>query len=188
MVTTLQDVDRPEPWLKTKKPIPPTTRETRTTAKASARNEGEEEAKAPNLPGGSGRGRKKGKAKRVEKGKGMKKTKGMPPATLDVVLGKASNTVRSVEELNRKTEEDARACGRITRTVSKPASQKSCPTTGASTIQGDQNDTMSPPEAHVLPCTSPTVLPVEVHTGSIMNIHQLYSAHNIRRIMKYILS
>lgn len=122
MVTTLQDEDRPEPWLKKRKPVAPTTRETRTSAKANVGKEKDVVESVPSyLPSESGRGRgRKGKSKVVDNDKGPKKRQCVPSATADVVLGRAQNTVPSVEELRRKTDEDARACGRITRTVRYP--------------------------------------------------------------------
>lgn len=137
MVTTLQDEDRPQPWLKRKKPIAATTRETRTAAKASAGKEKEEDPNTSNVPVGSGRGRRKAKPKVVDTGKGKKTTKPMPQASVDVVLGRSENPVPNVDELRRKIEEDAKACGRITRTVSNPGTQKLCPNT-TSTAPNDK--------------------------------------------------
>jgi hypothetical protein len=174
MLTSVQVEDQPEPWLKKKKPVAASRRETRTTTKASAGKIVLEEPIPSSLPSGSGRGRGKGKAKLVEKAKGMKKTRGLPPATVAVVLGRAENPVRSVKELARKTEEDARACGRIIWKVLHPATRKACPTREGDTEVGEDNDHVSPSTASVLPQTSPVTSAVEVSGGITLN-HDLIS-------------
>lgn len=162
MVNTLQEEDRPEPWSQRKKPRAPTMRETRTAAKANAMKvggEGPSDSNVSKLPTAVGKGRKNGRTKGVERGKGMKKTKEMPAKTANLLLGRGPNPVHSVEEQNRQMEEDARACGRVTRTVSKPATRKSCPTTSTISPGGDDNPRQSPPSAHDGPSTSPIILP-----------------------------
>lgn len=160
--------DRPEPWTKKKNPVAAKRRETRTTARACLGNDIEEEPIPSNLPSGSGTGRRPRKAKPVKTAKGMKKTKSMPAATVDVVLGRAENPIRSVEELSRKTEEDARACGRVTRTVTNPATRKSCPTTIENPPLGEDDDMCQP-----MPCAAPTSSPItslgELSGGMTLN-------------------
>ena len=169
MVTTLQDEDRPEPWLKKRKPVPATTRETRTSAKAVAREETEQDPKASNLPGGSGRGRRKGKPKVLDTGKGKKKTIPMPAAAVDVVLERAQNPVPDVEELRRKNEEDARACGRVMRTVSNPGTQKLCPMSTASARNENDNDDMRPPVPSKVPSSLAKISTAPVPRGMRLN-------------------
>lgn len=167
MVTTLQDEDRPEPWLKKKKPVAPSTRETRTSAKANAGKENDEVPVPSNLPSGSGRGRgRKGKSKVVDPDKGPQKRQSIPSATADVVLGRAQNTVQSVEELRRKTDEDARACGRITRTVLHPGTRKLCPTTPA-LISGsvEEDDNSSPLVSSAVPSAAPNTSELPIPKG-----------------------
>jgi len=167
MVTTLQDEDRPEPWLKKKKPAAPTRRETTTSAKANVRKEKDVESVPSNLPNESGRGRgRKGKSKVADTDKGPKNRQCLPSATADVVLGRAQNTVPSVEELRRKIDEDAQACGRITRTVRHLATRKLCPTTCA-TIAGSvrQNDHNSPPVSSAVPSGTPTTSVFAISEG-----------------------
>lgn len=131
MLRNVEAEDRPQPWLTKKKPVARSTRGTRASAKANPGNDNEDETLLSNLASGSARGRRKGKSKKPESAKGMKKTQSMNSAAVAVVLGLAENTVPNVKEMCRKTEEDERACGRITRTVSNPAKRKSCPTTTA---------------------------------------------------------
>jgi hypothetical protein len=75
MVRNFEDEDLPQPWLKRKKVAPPTTRETRNAAKASAGNEKEKEANGSELPAGSARGRRRAKPnmKDANSKKGAKK-------------------------------------------------------------------------------------------------------------------
>lgn len=56
MVRALHDNDCPEPWLKKKKPVATTTRETRTSVKANARNEKVSVPVPSRLLSGSGQG------------------------------------------------------------------------------------------------------------------------------------
>ena len=72
MVTTFEDEDLPQPWLKRKKTTPPTTRETRIAAKASAWKEKEKKPNALKLPAGGGQGRRKAKPSMVDTIKGKK--------------------------------------------------------------------------------------------------------------------
>lgn len=172
MVTTLHDDDRPEPWSRKKKPVAPSTRETRTSAKATAGNEREEDAVASSVPTGGGRGRRKGKTKVVNSGKGLKKTKTMPIAAADVVLGRAEKTVQSVEEQNRKTEEDARACGRVARTISSPALRKTCPTTRTLLAAGDEEiHNSSPPMSSAVPGANSNTAQLERHAKGMTYQH-----------------
>ena len=55
------------------------------------------------MPSGSAQKRRNSKGKGVETAKGMKKTKPVPATTVNVLLGRGKNTVRSVEELNKNT-------------------------------------------------------------------------------------
>lgn len=52
--------------------------------------------------------------------KKLEKTKSMPAAAVDVILGRAETPIKSVKELSRKMEEDARACGRTPRKITCP--------------------------------------------------------------------
>lgn len=169
MVTSVGEEDRPEPWLQKKKPVAQTRRETRTAAKACAGNDKRKEPEASNLLSGSGRGRRQGKAKVVERAKGLKRTKTMPAAAVDVVLGQAENPVRSVEELSRKIEEDARACGRITRKISHPATRTACPTTASDPQGGEANDDRFQPINLNMPQKSPYTSAIEVSGGMSVN-------------------
>lgn len=169
MVTTLQEHERPEPWLKKKTFVPASTRETRTASRANARNNKKEEPKNANVPSASARGRRNLKGKGTATAKGMKKTKPMPAATVDVLLGRAENVVRSVEEMNRKTEEDARACGRITRTVLNPGTRNFCPTAASNFQDGEKNHNKSPAAEFQVPCNSPNILANDVPSGTTHN-------------------
>lgn len=100
----------------------------------------------------------------------MKKSQSMPSAAAAVVLGRAENIVRSVEELRRKIDEDARACGRNPKTVSHPAKQKSCPTTTANnTSSAEEDDRSSPPMASGLRIGTPTTSVLPVSTSITIN-------------------
>ena len=112
MVTNLREEDRPEPWHKKKTHVPASDRETRTAGRTVPRNDAVQEKKVSKVPSGSAPKRRTSKGKGVDCAKGMKKTKLVPATTANVLLGRGENPVRSVEELNKKTEEDARACGR----------------------------------------------------------------------------
>lgn len=113
--------------MKKEKPIAPSTRETRTLAKANAGKEKDEDPVPSNLPNGSGQGHsRKCKSKVVDIEKGPPKKECMPSAIVDAILGRAQNIVQSVEELRRKTDEDTQACARITRIVQYPSTRKLC--------------------------------------------------------------
>lgn len=169
MVTNLREEDRPEPWHKKKTHVPASDRETRTAGRTVTRNDAVQEKKASNLPSGSAQKRRNSKGKGVETAKGMKKTKPVPATTVNVLLGRGENPVRSVEELNKKTEEDARACGRTPRTVLNPDTPKSCPTTVSISSDGEETGRKSPPAPLQVPYTSPNILPVDVATGKTLN-------------------
>lgn len=169
MVNNLREEDRPEPWKKRKPPVPTSDRETRTSSRANAKTDKVQEPKASNLPTGSSRGRRNSKGKGVQNAKGMKKTKPMPAATVDVLVGRRDNPIRSVEEQIKKNEEDARACGRIPRTILNPANRKSCPTTASLSWDGEQTGRNSAAAALQVPCSSPNTLPVEVLSGRTVN-------------------
>ena len=170
MVTNLREEDRPEPWHKKRTHVPTYDRETRTAGRTVARNDAVQEKKASNLPSGSRQKRRNFKGKGVETAKGMKKTKPVPATTINVLLGRGDNPVRSVEELNKKTEEDARACGRIPKNVLNPDALKSCPTTTSISSDGVEIGRKSPPAMPLqVPSASPNLLPVDVATGKTLN-------------------
>lgn len=139
MVTSLPDEDRPQPWLKKRKTVPATTRETRKSSKAALPVETTNEAAPLNQPGGIVKGRKKLKLKVHDTTKGPKKSQTIGAASVAVVLGMAQKAVPDVQELRRKTEEDALACGRVTRTVSNPGKVPLCRTTTSTVQTGEEN-------------------------------------------------
>ena len=144
MVTTSEDEDLPQPWLKRQKAAAPTTRETRNAARASAGKEKEKEANASKLPAGSDQARSRGKPSVVDTKKGKKKTKPMTQATVHVILGRSENVIPNVEDLCRKTEEDAKACGRIVRTVSNAGSRKLAPNPTSTPPYDNQSNELRP--------------------------------------------
>ena len=164
MVTTVEDRDCPEPWLKKKKEVPATRRETR-SAKAVPGKEAADDLKALNLPAGSGRGRRKNKPKVLDTGKGKLKSKPMPAAIVDAVLGGAQNPVPDVEELRRKNEDDARACGRLTRTVSNPGTPEVYPTTTCTAPNENDNNYMRPPQPSKVPSSLANISTVPESRG-----------------------
>ena len=99
----------------------------------------------------------------------MKKTKPVPATTVNVLLGRGDNPIRSVEEQNKKTEEDARACGRIPRNILNPDTLKSCPTIVSKSSDGEETGRKSPPAPQQVPSTSPSLLPVDVAIGKTLN-------------------
>lgn len=165
MVTNVQDEDRPKPWLKKKIPVAPSRRETRTSAKTNAVHLEDEDPLPSKLPSGSGRGRgRKGKSKVVHNDKNPKITQSMPSAAANVVLGRAENAVQSVDERRRKTDEDAQTCGRITRTVTHPATRKSCPTaTALITANVEHDDNNSPPMSSAVPNAPPNTSGITIN-------------------------
>lgn len=182
MVTNVQKEDRPEPWLKKKKPVVLSTRETRTSAKVNARNDKTEDILVSNVPCGNGRGRRKGKSKIGDNAKGIQNRQSIHPTAAALVLGHAQKTVLSVAKQCRKTEEDARACGRVTSTASNPTTRKSCPTTTAFfTASPEQDENNSQPMLIAVPSGNPnTVLtqkvrqltpPMPMNSSIVNNAH-----------------
>ena len=159
MVTSLREEDRPEPWLRKKTRVPASDKETRTARRTDPRIDVVQEMKPSNLPSGSALKRRISKGKGVETTMGMKKTKPVPATTVNVLLGRGENPVRSVEELNKKTEKDAKACGRTPRTVLNPETPKSCPTTVSISSDGEETGRKSPPPP----------IPVDVATGKTLD-------------------
>ena len=138
MVASLPDEDRPQPWLKKRKTVPATTRETRKSSKAVLPVEITKEAAPSNQPGGIVKGRKKSQSKVQDTTKGHKKAQPIGSASVAVVLGMAHNAVPDVQELRRKTEEDALACGRVPRSVSNPGKVTECPTITSHVQSGEE--------------------------------------------------
>lgn len=133
MVTALEDKDRRQPWSKKGKTGGATPMETRASARAILGNDIEEDSRPNPLPSVRRRGRK---PKTVDAGKGKQKLKSLPAATVNAVLGRGKNPVPDVEEMRKKTEEDAAACGRVMRKINLRATRKTCPTpTTIPTIQ-----------------------------------------------------
>lgn len=126
MVTALLDEDRPQPWVKKGKSVATSTRETRTSSRAAATKIVHEKANSVKETGGS---RVRRQTKPLPPPRGMKITAVLPPTSADVVLGRAEKLGLDVEELQKKTEEDAAACGRVVKKVLHPATRKSCSTT-----------------------------------------------------------
>lgn len=157
MVNALQEEDRPQRWSTKNKAVATTTRETRGSAKAVAGGLSKQDPKTTPKPGGSGRGRKQ---KTVVAAKGNKSSKSMPVATVNVLLGRGKNPVPSVEELRKKNEEDAAACGRTVRKVIHPATRKTCPTTtsiGTNQTKIDEGRTPIASEGTRIPVMIPQV-------------------------------
>lgn len=131
--------------------------------------------------------RRNGKGKRNDTAKGMKKTKPMPPATVDVLLGRKENPVRSVEEMNKKMDEDARLSGRIRRTIMNPASRKTCPTAGSVSREGDINVNSSPhAQAHMF-SNSPDVHENSLPSGKKNTVYLCFE-HIVRERILHIVS
>lgn len=74
MVTNLPDEDRPEPWIKKRKLVATTTRETRKSAKAVATMETTKEHAPSNMPGRNVKGGKKSQLKVHNTTKGLIKS------------------------------------------------------------------------------------------------------------------
>lgn len=173
MVTSLPLEDRPEPWLKKRKTVAATTRETRKSAKAVATMEATKEPAQSNQPGGFVKGRKKSQSKVHDTPKGLKKTQPIGAASVAVVLGRAHNAIPDVQELRRKTEEDALACGRVTRTVSNPGKATERPTT-TQPAQTEEDNFESVANLPSSVCGRPeTLLVVPEPRGTTKLIHTL---------------
>ena len=150
------------------------TRETRTAAKASARKEKEEEPNASKLPAGSGRGCRRAKPGMVDTKKDKKKTKPMPHHTVDVIRGRSENPVPNVEDLRRKIEEDAKACGRMVRTVSNAGSRKLGPDPTSIPPNEKQSDELRPHLASEGPSTFHSTSTYPMSGGNIVNNQNLH--------------
>ena len=126
MVTALLEEDRPQPWVNKSKSVATSTRETRTSSRATASKIVQEKAKSVKVSGGSRGGRQ---TKPLPPPRGMKITTVLPPASAQVVLGQAVIPEVDVQELQKKTEQDAAACGRVVKKIMHPATRKNCSTT-----------------------------------------------------------
>jgi hypothetical protein len=127
MAKALNDKDRPEPWFGKKGKPAPAPKQTRAASKKMT----EEQNKEDNVveePSTRGRGRQKAKAKEPAPAKGKKKVNSLQTGAAQVVLGLTKSPVPNPEELRRKREQDALACGRVVKIVTKPSKRQSCPT------------------------------------------------------------
>lgn len=134
MVTKLQEKDQPQAWFKKKTSKVMTTTQKKAASKIIAANDKEDNVVAESNT--RGRARAKAKPRTVPSGKGRKKGQNWPTATADVVVGRTKNPVLDVEELRRKREEDAAACGRVIKTISNAGKQTCCPTTTTPSSDG----------------------------------------------------
>jgi hypothetical protein len=156
MVKTLKEKDIPEPWF-TKKSKGVTI--TRATSKQMAQHPVVED-EIVQEPVAKGDARQKAKAKEDVAGKGRKKTKGVPPATAEVVMGRSKYVVPDPEEMKRKMMADAEACGRVVRSLSQPALRRSCPTTVVTeTIEDQQSPELVTGEPHSVMAHSGSPIP-----------------------------
>ena len=155
MVMALEDEDRPQPWSTRKKPLATNTRETRTSVKASAGLEKEHDPIFSSVSVASASGCKRATTKAVDNRKGKQKAKPMCKSTLDVVRGRSHNPIPDVEELRKKNEEDAKACGRTVRTVSNPGTHKLSEVTTTSAAKEKDKEVVTP----VLATEFPSPLP-----------------------------
>jgi hypothetical protein len=145
MVRTLKEKDIPEPWFgKKSKQSTSTPATTRAASKQMAHRQ-EIEDDIVEEPSAKGEAREKGKSKDDKPTKGKKKAKAVPSGTADVVMGRSKYAVPDPEELRRKMIAYAEACGRVVKSLSQPATRKSCPTTSAiETLEGkSQLETMT---------------------------------------------
>lgn len=155
MVMALEDEDRPQPWSTRKKPLATNTRETITSVKASAAKEKEQDTIFSSVSVASASGRKRATAKAVDSRKGKQKAKPMCKSTLDVVRGRSQNPIPDVEELRKKNEEDARACGRTVRTVSNPRTHKLSEVTTTTAGKEKEKEAVTPVMATEFPSPLP---------------------------------
>lgn len=147
MVKTLKDKDIPEPWFGKKSKHVTITR---ATSKHMAQQTVVED-EIVEEPSAKGEARQKGKAKKDVAQKERKKTKAVPTATADVVMGRSKYVVPDPEEMRRKMIVDAEACGRVVKSLSKPAIRRSCPTTAVTdTIEDEQQPDLVAEELHTV--------------------------------------
>jgi hypothetical protein len=165
MVTAVGEKDRPQPWSKKSKLGGTTTRETRASAKAILGSDIEEDTINNPTPVGKRRGRK---PKSADTGKGKQKTKSLPAATVNVVLGRGKNPVPDVEEMRKKSEEDAAACGRVMRKIIIPATRKTCPQKTPSAIIHTNIEETTPHRAFEGPSNPQDVLDAPISAGMIL--------------------
>ena len=134
MVKTLKEKDIAEPWYAKKtKHVTIAPKHTRAASKHLAQQQVVED-EVVEEPSAKGEAREKGKGKEDLVGKGKKKAKNVRPATTDVVLGKSKFVVADPEEMRRKVIADAEACGRVVKSVSQPATRRSCTTSAVNGI------------------------------------------------------
>lgn len=176
MVTALQEEDRPQPWVSKGKGVPPTTRETRTSARAGASKNAEDKGKNPKLADGV-RGRKQTKA--LPPPRGMKTSHPVPLGSTGKVLGQPHLPTVDVEELCKKTEEDAVACGRVVKKISNPNTRKNFSTTLTSNTTKGNNDDCAPQVPSEGPQSSHQPSTIPVLTGMI-----LYHSFPIQCVLK----
>ena len=169
MVTRLKAKDRPEPWHSSRKSTAATEvqKSSRSEVSPAEENnvqnvEGKQKRRGP--PAG------KSATKVVGATKGTKRRRPLPPSAVDVLLNLSQTTVADVEELRRKRQEDAAACGRVVRTVSalmKTKSTGSPPITkignefngrSAAVPAEDTGDRASPPPLSRFPSPSGIIL------------------------------
>ena len=123
MATHLKASDQPQPWFSPQNVNDRTARQRRSNVSSSVveeeitdnRAEGDRKTKQR---------RSAGKQKSSDGGKGMRKGKGKSTSALDAFLKIADTVVPNVDELRRKREEDAVACGRPVRKFCDPSTQR----------------------------------------------------------------
>ena len=127
MVKTLKEKDIPEPWIAKKSKHATITR---AASKHMSQHQDNEDDLLAELRA-KGEASEKGKGKEDVAGKGRKKPKTVRHATAEVVMGRSKYVVPDPEEIRRKMIADAEACGWVPKSLSQPATRKSCPTPGA---------------------------------------------------------
>lgn len=169
MVMVLENEDRPQHWSNRKKPLATSTRETRTSVKASAAKGKENDPISSSVSIASASGRMIATGKAVDSRKGKQKAKPMCKSTLDVVNGRSQNPIPDVEELRKKNEEDAKACGRIVRTVSNPGTHKLSRVTTTTAAKEKEPEAVTPVWATEFPSPLPKTSTHPISSGMRLN-------------------
>ena len=169
MVMALEDEDRPQPWSNKKKPLATSTTETRTSAKASAAKQKEHDPISSSVHVASASGRKRATGKAVDNRNPKQKAKPMRKSTLHVVHGRSENPIPDVEEPCKKNEEDAKACGRIVRTLSNPGTHKSSGVTTTTAAKDKEKEDVTPAMTTEVPSPVPKTSTHPVSAGMRLN-------------------
>jgi hypothetical protein len=89
----------------------------------------------------------------------------MPEATVNVIRGRSDNVVPNVEEMRRKLAEDAKACGRVIKTVSTLGSNKAGPNPTPIHANGNVSNALRTPLQSKGPTTVQNTLTYPIHGG-----------------------